>query len=155
MNKLITALAFIAMLSLVPGISSAGQQASKTKTATGYSYTMCVAEDATGVCDGGTGTNPDLYAIVDKFTNVTFTLVDPLDSSAICEIYAATTADSALEGVDDITAYGGDKINSVDLSNDQEKIEYSNINYKYMWVKCTTNDADSTVIMQGSVGRER
>jgi hypothetical protein len=155
MMKLFLALASVAMLSIAPGISFAGQQAAKTRTATGYSHIMCESEDGTAVCDATAGDGTDIYAIVDMYEKVTFTLWDAGDSSSVCQIFAGTTEDSALESAEPITNYGGDKINSVDLSDTQEKIEFYNINYKYMWVSCSVADAGSKVIMQGSVGRKR
>jgi hypothetical protein len=142
----------LAMLGIVPGISSAGQQASKTSVANGYSHTMCFNEDDIGVCDGG-GTVDDIYAIVEMYERVTFVLHTP--GNSICDIYASTEFESALEGAANISVYGGDKINSTSLSTSQEKIEYYNLNYKYMWVNCTAFDVTSTVIMQGSVGLKR
>jgi len=137
----------------LPVAATAGQLAARTKTETGWSHVMCEGETSTGVCDLN-ATN-DIYAVVDMYTTVTFSLVDPLDSSAVCEIYAATAYDTTVPTAADISAIGGDKINSTDLSNAQERISFSNISYKYMWVSCTTNDADSQVIMQGSVGPTR
>jgi hypothetical protein len=155
MKKLFTVLASLVMLSLVPGIAFAGTQATKTRTANGYSHVMCDSEDGTAVCDATAGDGTDIYAIVDAYDSVTFTLVDAGDSTSVCSIFAGTTADSALESAEPITDYGGDKINSVDLSNTQEKIEFYNINYKYIWVSCSVADTSSKVIMQGSVGRKR
>jgi hypothetical protein len=151
MKKLIIAMVSLAMLGIVPGISSAGQQASKTSTANGYSHTMCSLESSTGVCDAN-GAN-DLYAIVEMYERVTFTLHTP--GNSVCDIYASTEFEPGVESAADISVYGGDKINSTSLSTTQEKIEYYNLSYKYMWVLCTTNDATSTVIMQGSVGLKR
>lgn len=151
MNKLFITLATIVALCL-PLAASAGQQATKTKTENGWSHVICSLESSTGICDNN-GT-PDIYAIVDMYDTVTFTLIDAGTSTSICQIYAGTVFD-AVPSTADISSLGGTKINSVNLSDSQQRIEFSNLSYKYLWVGCTTADASSTVIMQGSVGLNR
>jgi hypothetical protein len=154
MRNLFVALATIVMLAL-PGAAIAGNQAAKTKTAKGYSHEMCALEASTGQCDKNL--TPGIYAIVDAYDSVTFILnnVDDTASTSVCEIYGVSVYDSAIESTDDITAFGGDKINSTDLQDSQEKIQFNNINYKYMYVICTTADITSTVTMQGTIGPSR
>ena len=113
---------------------------------------MCDDEDSTGDCDLG-GTD-GIFAVVDMYESVTFTLSDPTTSTAICEIYAGTVSDD-VPGTADLSTLGGSKINSVDLSDSQQRIIFSNISYKYMWIVCTAFDASSLIEMQGAVGRTR
>ena len=139
----------------IPVAALAGVQAAKVKTAKGWSHTMCALEASTGQCDlNGT---PGVYAIVDMYDSVTFVLnnVDATASTSVCQIHGVSAYESAIETTDDITAFGGDKINSTDLQDSQEKIQFTNINYKYMYVICSVADITSTVTMQGSIGTTR
>jgi hypothetical protein len=138
----------------LPVAALAGTQAPKTKTETGWSHVMCASVEGTGVCDEGTAV--DVFAVVDMYDTVTFTLFDAAGSSlAECEIFAATPERTTLPTTADISALGGTKINSTSLSDTQQKIQFSNINYKYMWVSCGVLDASTSITMQGSVGRTR
>lgn len=137
----------------IPVAALAGDQATRTATENGWEHTMCPGVEGTGVCDNGL-TN-DIYAVVDMYDSVTFVLHEAGTSLAVCEIYATSSFQSTVPTAADISALGGDKINSTDLSDSQEKIQFNNIDYKYMWVSCSVLDASTTVTMQGSVGPSR
>jgi hypothetical protein len=151
MRNILIALATIVML---PAVAFAGTQATTIKTERGKEHIMCPTVEGTGVCDNGL--TPHIYAVVDAYESVTFTLYDSAGASvAECEVFAAPASRTAVPTDDDISSLGGTKINSTSLSETQQKIQFNNINYKYMWVSCGVLDASSTVTMQGSVGLTR
>ena len=152
MNKFFITFATIVAL-CTPVLASAGTVAARTKVESGWSHVMCSLEtDVDEGCDadGAEG----IFAVVDMYDTVTFTLIDAGTSSSVCEIHAGTTFDD-VPGTSDLSTLGGDKINSTSLADAQERIQFNNISYKYLWVVCSVADASSTVIMQGSVGSNR
>jgi hypothetical protein len=152
MRNILIALATIAML--LPAASYAADQAARIQTETGWMHTMCNAETVTGVCIA-LGTD-DVYAVVDMYENVTISLVDSVGGSvASCDIYGVTALESTLPVTAEIHGFGGTKINSTAITDSQQKIQFNNINYKYMYIFCTAVDADSFITLQGSVGLTR
>ena len=145
---------------VLPGLSIAATQADKIELSRGYGHYMCQAEGSTGNCDKNL--TPDLYAIVDDYETVTFFLTETGTGSS-CDIYATnvedrgtplddTTTVQLIDSLDDLAA---NKINSAPLTLANDKITFTDISFKYMWVKCTAVGTTTTVYMQGSIGPQR
>jgi hypothetical protein len=142
--KLSRLFAFMAIL-LISTPVHASTQASKDKTPLGYSFLMCDSNANTGaVCDDADG--EDVYAIVDRFTSLTF-IFSESGSGATCEAYAAGQREPALvPDTADLSTISTDSLFSTSLSITQSKITLQNVNFKYVWVTCTDATAMGVIV---------
>jgi hypothetical protein len=144
-NKLFVLIA-TAIFMVMPWTSHATGPAVKTRTPQGDSFVMCNAETDTALpCAGANG---DIYALVDTYDTLTFFFSETSGTPATCDAFAL--GDVNVPGTTDLETLSADSLFTTPLSITRRIITLTNVDFKYVWVVCTSAAMSVTVEMRAA-----
>lgn len=160
MQRFLTMILAAAMLLSIPSVAFSGTVAAATKTARGANHLMCSGlQVINDTCDDADNSTTEIYAVVDTYDSVTFTLYD-VGGTSSCDVYAAgpeanVPGSADLMAITDPYTAHSVKVNATALTVTAPKLTLSGFDFKYMWISCTAVGTTTRVYMNGSFGRQR
>lgn len=134
-------LMLLAFAAIAPSVSYGQQLASKVspRDVRGATFRLCNAETANGICDG---TNGDLYAVVDEYSDFSFFFSQAGGTGATCNIFAIPGGTAPVADLSTLTQF---QINATALSSSNPFQAYS-FPMKYVYITCAAISGGSVTV---------